>query len=145
MGLAVRGTKRLKPTALQSVRAVPYSEPLAPLVQRPFRACSLPLTCPCPQVFKLNGGAQGFLLATNVAEPDANHAATLFAFAQRLMRAMQHVSTLMPALSRPRLHARASGCWVHMRGAQPPCSCPLQPRPAPCLLVCSGLPPAALC
>lgn len=138
MGLAAAGATRPQPTALQSVRAVPYSEPLAPLVQWPVKTGSLPLTCPCPQVFKLNSGAQGFLLATNVAEPDANHAATLFAFAQRLMRAMQHVSTLMPALSRPRLHARASGCWVHMRGAQQPRSWPLQPRPALCQLFWSS-------
>ncbi|PRW57941.1 NO-insensitive guanylyl cyclase III [Chlorella sorokiniana] len=41
------------------------------------------------RVFKLHGGAQGFLLATNVAEPDADHAATMFAFAQQLMRVAQ--------------------------------------------------------
>ncbi|KAI7844589.1 hypothetical protein COHA_001829 [Chlorella ohadii] len=43
------------------------------------------------KVFKLYGGAQGFLLATNVAEPDANHAATMFAFAQRLMQVALHI------------------------------------------------------
>lgn len=66
--------------------------------------CLLPHTAlppPSPavhqQVFKLYGGAQGFLLATNVAEPDANHAATMFAFAQRLMQVALHVSAWVAA------------------------------------------------
>ena len=68
---------------------------------RPARLTTLtPVLSPQPplkQVFKLYGGAQGFLLATNVAEPDANHAATLLSFAERLMRVAQHVSTAVPA------------------------------------------------
>ena len=47
---------------------------------------------PLPQVFKLYGGAQGFLLATNVSEPDPNHAATLLRCAQQLMAQAEHVS-----------------------------------------------------
>ncbi|KAI7844590.1 hypothetical protein COHA_001830 [Chlorella ohadii] len=43
------------------------------------------------QVFKLYGGPQGFLLATNVAEPDANHVLKMLAFAQQMMAQAEHI------------------------------------------------------
>lgn len=44
-----------------------------------------------PQVYKLFGSSFGFMLATNVAEPDPNHAATLLACARELLEALQQV------------------------------------------------------
>ena len=44
------------------------------------------------QVYKLYGGAHGFLISTAVAEPDEAHAATLLRFALHLHQTMQNVS-----------------------------------------------------
>ena len=48
------------------------------------------------------------MLATNVAEPDANHAATLLACARDLL----HVLAQARARRRTRGHGPAAGCWL---------------------------------
>ena len=50
--------------------------------------------CPCalrPQVYKLYGGASGFLICTNVAEPDEQHAPSLLQTALHLQEAAAEV------------------------------------------------------
>ena len=45
----------------------------------------------CAQLF---GGPQGFMISTNVAETDADHATTLYRFLRHLIANLQHVSSL---------------------------------------------------
>jgi hypothetical protein len=41
---------------------------------------------------QLFGGAQGFMISTNVAEADADHATTMYRFLRHLLANLQHVS-----------------------------------------------------
>ena len=43
------------------------------------------------QVYKLYGGPHGFMISTGVAEPDADHAATLLRFSLHVLQAAQNV------------------------------------------------------
>jgi class 3 adenylate cyclase len=43
------------------------------------------------RLYKLYGGAQGFMLSTNVAEPDADHATTLLEAARALLQVLPEV------------------------------------------------------
>ena len=55
------------------------------------------------QVYKLYGGPHGFMISTGVAEPDADHAATLLRFSLHVLQAAQSVR---PA----RRHAPSPAC-----------------------------------
>ncbi len=49
----------------------------------------IPAPSPLPQLF---GGPQGFMVSTNVAETDEDHATTLYRFVRHLLSNLQHVS-----------------------------------------------------
>jgi hypothetical protein len=48
------------------------------------------------QVYKLYGGPHGFMISTGVAEPDADHAATLLRFSLHVLQAAQNVRSTPP-------------------------------------------------
>ena len=66
------------------------------------------------QVYKLYGGPHGFMVSTGVAEPDADHAATLLRFSLHLLQATASVRRRGPrACAGPRQHRplqAAAGC-----------------------------------
>lgn len=83
---------------------------------RPIDRC--PPTAPAPsppphQVYKLFGSPFGFMLSTNVAEPDPQHATTLLACARELLEQLEQASGA----------ECGSACSLQLAGGADPAAC----------------------